>query len=206
MARVKEVTPETAQGEVAEIFADSLRQFGRVSNFSKVMANAPAALKAWMIANRGVRMKYLKAGDFDFLRIEQMVIVRTASLNAGRYCLGHNVDLGLEAGLTREQVVAIQGDYESSPLFSDREKTAIRWAEAVTKLEAHDDDELFAEVQRRFTDEQIVELTVLIGMWNFSNRLTEALHVELEPEGERVNFFHPGSDVTSATAPTAVAR
>src|SRR5581483_473639 len=104
MARVTEVTPETATGKVAEIFADSLRQFGNISNFSKVMANAPAALEAWMTANRGVRMKYLKAGDLDFLRLEQLVIVKTASLNGGRYCLGHNQDLGLEAGLTPEQV------------------------------------------------------------------------------------------------------
>jgi alkylhydroperoxidase family enzyme len=199
MARVKDVTVETAEGEMAEVFADSMRQFGTVSNFSKVMANAPAALKAWMVANRGVRMKYLKAGDYDFLRIEQMVIVKTSSTNGGEYCLGHNVDLGLEAGLTEEQIAAVIDDsYLESPLFDDKQRTAIRWAEAVTKFEAADDDELFARMQEHFSDEQIVELTVLCGMWNFSNRLTEALHVELEPPGERINFFHRRSDVTTA--------
>jgi alkylhydroperoxidase family enzyme len=199
MARVKTVTPETATGEVAEIFAVSVRQFGRVSNFSQVLANAPAALRAWMIANRGVRMKYLKAGDLDFLRIEQLVIVKTASLNRGRYCLGHNHDLGLEAGLTPEQVAAAESDgYLDSPHLDERQKLAVRWAEAVTRLTAHDDDALFAEMKREFTDEQIVELTVLCGMWNWSNRLTEALHIELEPPGERINFFHPASDVVGA--------
>jgi alkylhydroperoxidase family enzyme len=203
MARVKEVTPETATGEVAEIYADSLRQFGRVSNFSMVMANAPAALQAWMTANRGVRMKYLKAGNLDFLRLEQLVIVKTASLNRGRYCLGHNQDLGLEAGLTPEQVAAAESDdYRSSPLLDGRQKLAVQWAEAVTKFTAHDDDGLFAAMQAEFTDEQIVELTVLCGMWNWSNRLTEALHVELEPPGERLNFFHAGSDVVAAEAAT----
>jgi alkylhydroperoxidase family enzyme len=199
MARVREVTPDTATGEVAEIFADSLRQFGRVSNFSMVMANAPAALRAWMTANRGIRMKYLKAGDMDFLRLEQLVIVKTASLNRGRYCLGHNQDLGREAGLSPEQVAAAEsGDYLASPHLDDRQKLAVRWAEAVTRFTAHDDDELFAAMQAEFTDEQIVELTVLCGMWNWSNRLTEALHVELEPPGERLNFFHPDSDVVAA--------
>ena len=198
MARVKQVTPETATGEVAEIFADSLRQFGRVSNFSMVMANAPAALRAWMTANRGVRMKYLKNGDIDFLRLEQLVIVKTASLNRGRYCLGHNQDLGLEAGLTPEQVAAAEGDnYLDSPHLDERQKLAVRWAEAVTRFTAHDDDELFDELQEQFSDEQIVELTVLCGMWNWSNRLTEALHVELEPPGERLNFFHELSDVVT---------
>jgi alkylhydroperoxidase family enzyme len=198
MARVKQVTPETATGDVAEIFADSLRQFGRVSNFSMVMANAPAALRAWMTANRGVRMKYLKNGDIDFLRLEQLVIVKTASLNRGRYCLGHNQDLGLEAGLTPEQVAAAESaDYLDSPHLDERQKLAVRWAEAVTRFTAHDDDELFAELRKQFSDEQIVELTVLCGMWNWSNRLTEALHVELEPPGERLNFFHELSDVVT---------
>jgi alkylhydroperoxidase family enzyme len=199
MARVNEVKPDAATGEVAEIFADSLRQFGRVSNFSMVLANAPAALKAWMTANRGIRMKYLKAGDMEFLRLEQLVIVKTASLNRGRYCLGHNQDLGREAGLTPEQVAAAESDdYLESPHLDDRQKLAVRWAEAVTKFTAHDDDELFTSMQAEFTDEQIVELTVLCGMWNWSNRLTEALHIELEPPGERLNFFHPGSDVVAA--------
>jgi len=195
MSRVNEITPATATGDVARIFDDSIRQFGRVSNFSKVMANAPAALEGWMVANRGVRMKYLQAGDLDFLRIEQLVIIRTSSLNASEYCLGHNVDLGLEAGLSAEEVEAAQGDYESSPHLTGRQKLAVRWAERVTRFEARDDDELFAAMQAEFTDEQIVELTVLVGMWNFSNRLTEALHVELEPPGQRINFFHRTSDV-----------
>ena len=199
MARVREISPETATGEVAEIFADTLEQFGRVSNFSMVMANAPAALRAWMIANRGVRMKYLKAGDMDFLRLEQLVIVKTASLNRGRYCLGHNQDLGLEAGLTQEQVAAAESDgYLESPHLDERQKLAVRWAEAVTTMTAAEDDELFTALQAEFTDEQIVELTVLCGMWNWSNRLTEALHVQLEPPGERLNFFHSASDAVRA--------
>jgi alkylhydroperoxidase family enzyme len=204
MARVTDVTPETAEGDIAEIFNDSLRQFGRVSNFSQTMALAPSALKAWMTANRGIRMKYLKAGDYDFLRIEQMVIIKTSHLNGSEYCLGHNVDLGIEAGLTCEEIDAVQrADYADSPLLNDAQKTAVRWAEAVTNFEARDDDALFAEMKQHFTEQQIVELTVLVGMWNWSNRLTEALHVVLEPPGERINFFHRRSDVVPEEAARA---
>jgi alkylhydroperoxidase family enzyme len=203
MARVTDVTPETAEGDIAKVFDDSMRQFGRVSNFSKTMANAPAALQAWMTANRGIRMKYLKAGDYDFLRIEQMVIIKTSQLNRSEYCLGHNVDLGLEAGLTPEEIAAVQGDYRSSELLDAAQKTAVAWAEAVTNFAARDDDALFAELRNHFSEQQIVELTVLIGMWNWSNRLTEALHVVLEPPGERINFFHRRSDVVPAEAARA---
>src|SRR4051812_24424820 len=164
MARVSDVTLETADPEIRKAFEDSLRQFGRVSNFSKTMANAPAALQAWMTANRGVRMKYLKAGDLDFLRIEQMVIIKTSALNGSEYCLGHNVDLGREAGLTAEEIDAVRSaDYASSPLLTDAQKAAVRWAEAVTNFEARDDEALFAELKRHFGEQQIVELTVLIG-------------------------------------------
>ncbi len=204
MARVQDITPETAEGEIADIFDDSLRQFGRVSNFSQTMALAPAALKAWMVANRGVRMKYLKAGDYDFLRIEQMVIIKTSSLNTAEYCLGHNVDLGIEAGLTAEEIAAVQSAaFRESPLLNDAQKTAVAWAEAVTEFAARDDDELFAAMRSHFSDQQIVELTVLVGMWNWSNRLTEALHVVLEPPGERINFFHRRSDLVPAEATKA---
>ena len=198
MARVTDVTPETAEGEIAKAFEDSMRQFGRVSNFSKTMANAPSALQAWMTANRGVRMKYLKAGDYDFLRIEQMVIIKTSQLNGSEYCLGHNVDLGIEAGLSCEEIDAVQGDYRASALLNDAQKAAVAWAEAVTNFTARDDDALFEELKLHFTEQQIVELTVLVGMWNWSNRLTEALHVVLEPPGERINFFHRRSDVVPA--------
>ena len=201
MARVSDVTPETAEGDIAKVFDDSLRQFGRVSNFSKTMANAPAALQAWMVANRGVRMKYLKAGDYDFLRIEQMVIIKTSQLNGSEYCLGHNVDLGIEAGLSCEEIAAVQGaDYASSPLLNDAQRTAVRWAEAVTNFEARDDDALFERDAPALFGATNRRLTVRVGMWNWSNRLTEALHVVLEPPGERINFFHRRSDVVEAEA------
>lgn len=192
MPRVTPVTPETAEGEVAEAFAEQLRQFGRISNFYQVMANAPAGINAWMIANRGVRLRYLEE-DREFLKVEQMVIVRTSSLNGSEYCLGHNVDLGEEIGITTEQLLAVQGDYQASDLLTEEQKTAIEWADAVTNMTARDDDDLFARMQKFFTDRRIVELTILIGMWNYSNRFTEALHVALEPRGKRLNFFHDGN-------------
>lgn len=188
MARVTEVTESGATGAAREIFDESLRQFGRVSNFSKVMGNSPPALAAWMTANRGVRLRYLDE-DPEFLRIEQLVIIKTSSANDSQYCLTHNVELGAEAGLVQEQIHAVQQeDYESSPVLTDRHKAAVRWAVAVTSMQARDDEALFTEMQKHFTDEQIVELTVLVGMWNFSNRFCEALHIEVEPEGQRLSF------------------
>src|SRR5262249_29002685 len=51
-----------------------------------------------------------------------------------------------------------------------------------------DDEAAFAEMKKHFTEKQIVELTVFCGMWNYSNRLCEALHVDLEHPDKRIEF------------------
>jgi alkylhydroperoxidase family enzyme len=103
--------------------------------------------------------------------------------------MSHNVPLGKKIGLTAEQIAAAQGnDYMASPHLDDSQKAAVRWAEAVTKMTARDDDEAFAAMKKHFSEKQIVELTVFCGMWNYSNRLCEALHVDLEHPDKRIEF------------------
>ena len=100
-----------------------------------------------------------------------------------------NVPLGKKVGLTQAQIEAAQGDdYMRSRDLDDRQKAAIRWAEAVTRMTARDDEEAFAAMKARFSEKQIVELTVFCGMWNYSNRLCEALHVDLERPDKRIEF------------------
>jgi alkylhydroperoxidase family enzyme len=43
-------------------------------------------------------------------------------------------------------------------------------------------------MRKHFSEKQIVELTVFCGMWNYSNRLCEALHVDLERPDKRIEF------------------
>jgi alkylhydroperoxidase family enzyme len=69
-----------------------------------------------------------------------------------------------------------------------RQKAALRWADAVTNMTARDDDAAFEAMQRHFSEKQIVEITVFCGMWNYSNRLCEALHVDLERPDKRIEF------------------
>jgi alkylhydroperoxidase family enzyme len=196
MPRVSEISPDSGSPEAREIFAEGMRQLGAVTNFGRVMLHTPAAYKAWLMANKGVRMQYLKE-DPEFLCVEQCVVIKTSMLNGSAYCLGHNTGLAKEVGFTEAHFDAIRGDYRSSPLLTDAQKTAIRWAEQVTHLKARDDEALFQEMRKHFTDRQIVELTVLIGMWNWSNRFTEALHIELEPEELRIKF-HPRREPAKA--------
>lgn len=103
--------------------------------------------------------------------------------------MGHNVELGRALGLTQEQLALLDGEgWRESPLFDERERAAIRWADEVTRMTAKGSDSAFEEMKKHFTTRQIVELTVVCGMWNLSGRVAEALHLVVEPPGGRIAF------------------
>ena len=91
--------------------------------------------------------------------------------------------LGQALGLTDAEFDALQGDdYRESPLFSEREKAALRWAEAMTLNTAKNDDAVWDETRRLFSDAEIVEISLAAGMFNMINRLNDSFRTELEPE------------------------
>jgi alkylhydroperoxidase family enzyme len=188
VARVRMIKPEEADAATREVYDGVVKQWGRISNFSQVLAHQPAALAGWMLPNQSIRLDNV-ANDPEYVKIQQLVIIKTSALNQSAYCMSHNVPLGRKVGLSDAQIAAAQGDdYLRSPDLDDRQKAAIRWAEAVTQMTARDDDAAFAELRRHFSEKQVVELTVFCGMWNYSNRLCEALHVDLERPDKRIEF------------------
>jgi alkylhydroperoxidase family enzyme len=191
MARVAMIPPDTTDASVRKVYDHVLKQWGRISNFSQVLAHQPAALMGWALPNDAIRLANVKA-DPDYVKIQQLVIIKTSALNRSAYCMSHNVPLGKKIGLSEAQIKAAQGkDYMASPDLDDRQKAALRWAEAVTQMTARDDEQAFAAMKRHFTEKEIVELTVFCGMWNYSNRLCEALHVDLERPDKRIEFQGP---------------
>src|SRR3979490_796615 len=98
-----------------------------------------AALEGWGLPNDAIRLINVKAGP-DYVKIQQLVIIKTSALNQSAYCLSHNVPLGKKLGLTAAQVAAARGDrYMTTPLFDERERAAIRGAEELATM-AHPGD------------------------------------------------------------------
>ena len=90
--------------------------------------------------------------------------------------------LGQALGLKDAEFAALQGDYRASPLFSEKEKAAIAWAEAMTLNTAKRDDAVWSELRRHFTDAEIVEISLASGLFNMINRLNDSFRTELESE------------------------
>lgn len=80
-------------------------------------------------------------------------------------------------GVTEEQIRALTF-YERSPLFDDREKAVILYADRLTRGAAAVRDGTLQELRQHFSEDQIVELTLVICAANFTNRFNDGLRVE----------------------------
>ena len=84
--------------------------------------------------------------------------------------------MGSRFGVATEKIEALN-DFAQSTLFSDAEKVALEYADAITDTRREVDDELFARVQRHYDDDTIAELTMIIAWENASSRFNRAFRI-----------------------------
>ncbi len=94
--------------------------------------------------------------------------------------------MGSNLGIEEQKLLALS-DYHASPLFDDRERTALRYADAITYSDQDVDDDLFAQVQAHFNEDEIVELTTYIAWENCSSKFNRALRVPSQKLWQRDN-------------------
>ncbi len=183
MARIGKIAREGATGEAERLFQAAEALLGRAPNFYRYLANAPLVAKMLLPFNAVLQRQ--GGGSVLPARIKEMVVIKTSAVNGCAYCYAHNTSLGMAAGITEEQVRAIDSDdYMDSTLLSPPEKAAVRWAEHVTRNTASERDDVFADLQAHFDDAEIVELTLICGMFNMFNRFMDSLRIPLEPQDE----------------------
>jgi alkylhydroperoxidase family enzyme len=85
--------------------------------------------------------------------------------------------VGSRHGLTTEKLDGLLKDYATSPLFSDAEKAALAYADAITDTARDVDDALFARLRQHFDDDTIAELTMIISWENASSRFNRAFRI-----------------------------
>ena len=84
--------------------------------------------------------------------------------------------MGSRLGVSTEKIEALN-DYAKSPLFTDAEKVALEYADAITDTRRDVDDELFARAQRYYDDDTIAELTMIIAWQNAGTRFNRAFRI-----------------------------
>jgi AhpD family alkylhydroperoxidase len=101
-----------------------------------------------------------------------LVYLRVSLINGCAYCIDtHSRDL-LKEGLTAEKLALVPVWPEAEDLFSGRERAALAWAEAVTRVaETHIPDAAYEAAKAEFTDKELADLSIAIGLMNAYNRL-----------------------------------
>jgi len=85
----------------------------------------------------------------------------------------------MQAGASEAKIAQVP-EALTSDLFSDREKAALEYAEAMTVTGRRVDDALFARVRPHFSEAQIVELTAAAALENFRSKFNVALGIEAQ--------------------------
>lgn len=101
----------------------------------------------------------------------ELVLLRVSQINGCAYCLDMHSKDARAAGETEQRLYLVAGWREAS-LYSERERAALAWAEAVTKLGEHGvSDAVYAQALAAFSEQELVNLTLIVGLINTWNRI-----------------------------------
>jgi len=108
--------------------------------------------------------------------LRSLVQVRVSQINWCAFCIDLNSALGAGRGVREEKLRALP-HFADSNLFSEPEKAALTYAEAMTDSAKRSDPALIARLQQHFSDDAIIDLTALIAYQNMSSKFNAALGV-----------------------------
>jgi AhpD family alkylhydroperoxidase len=106
-----------------------------------------------------------------------LIDFRVSQLNGCAFCLDmHSKDLRAR-GETEQRIYMLDAWHEAPQLYSDRERAALAWAEAVTRLDRRQvPDDVYELARREFSEAELAQLTLAIVAINGWNRLNVAFH------------------------------
>jgi AhpD family alkylhydroperoxidase len=103
--------------------------------------------------------------------LTELVKIRASQINGCAVCLHMHTEAARKAGETEERIYMLDA-WRESRLYSDRERGALAWTDALTRLsETHAPDEAYEAMSAEFTEEEQVKLTLVIVVINGFNRL-----------------------------------
>lgn len=106
--------------------------------------------------------------------LAELVKIRASQLNGCAYCLEMHTREARALGETEPRLHLLAA-WRESPLYTERERAALAWTEAITLIaEAGAPDDVYAAARAHFSEEELVQLTLAIGVINTWNRLAIA--------------------------------
>ena len=160
--------------DIQERFTHYQNTRGFTPNSIMTMARRPGIVRAFMQLNQAVLYEGTVAEEL------KMLISLVASQTAGcRYCQAHMANLAKIWKASAEKIAAVW-EFETSPLFTDAERAALRVAYHGAMSPAQATQTHFDALAEHFDDGQIVEIVASLALFGFLNRWNDTMATELE--------------------------
>jgi uncharacterized peroxidase-related enzyme len=166
--------PRAELSELEKGFAATEARMGFVPNSVLTMALRPEIAKAF-----GALATTVLGPGVVPLDLKNM-ISQVCSRAAGcAYCMAHTAHTAERLGVGDVKEAALW-EYETSPLYSEAERAALRVAQGAGQVPNAVTDADFAALKQHFSDEQIVEIVAVISVFGYLNRWNDTMATELE--------------------------
>ncbi len=134
---------------------------------------SPAAYRAMAGLEQYIHSSSLEPGLIHLLKF------RASQINGCAYCLDMHSKDARALGETEQRLYALDA-WRETPFFSDRERAALAWIEALTLVrEGHVPDEVFEEARKVFNEQELVDLSMVAVTINGWNRLAIGFRAEV---------------------------
>ncbi len=136
-----------------------------------IYKTAPAAGRAMYELEKTVRESGLETSLLNLVRL------RASQINGCAYCLDMHTKDARAAGETEQRLYTLSA-WRETPFFTEQERAALEWTEAVTRVaETHVPDESFKRARRHFTETELANLTFAVVAINSWNRLAISFRI-----------------------------
>jgi AhpD family alkylhydroperoxidase len=126
---------------------------------------APDLMQAVLALSDASKASRLETG------IKELVKIRASQINGCAFCIEMHTREARALGETEERIYLL-GGWRESPLYNERERAALAWTEALTLVaDTHAPDDVYEAARKQFSDQELTELTVAIGLINLWNRV-----------------------------------
>jgi uncharacterized peroxidase-related enzyme len=161
--------------ELKEHLEVARQRMGFIPNSMLIMQRNPKLTKAFGMLSAAI---WDPDGKVD--RKLKRLISHVASRAAGcQYCMAHTAEGAAKYGVDDRKLDAVW-DYQTSPLFSPAERAALDLAVAASCVPNAVTDEMFLELRKHWSEDEIIEIVGVISVFGFLNRWNDTLATPLE--------------------------
>ncbi len=162
--------------ELKENFEFSKKSLGFIPNSMLIMQRKPKLVKAFNQLSQAIWDPNSEV-DRGFKRLVGHVASRAAGCV---YCMAHTAEGAIHYGVGDRKLAAVW-EYRTSPLFTESERVALDFALAAASVPNDVTDEMFSEMRKHWSENQIVEIAAVVAYFGFLNRWNDTMGTPLEP-------------------------